>query len=158
MTTGSLVLAALLSAAQAQPAFDVAELAAYRLTAVVFARFQEAAGSIAAATGRDPRYADAPLVTREIALSDDVVAAASELHRRLVSDPAIVGALNAADLTAREFSMFTISLVAAHLAHGFVEAGVLRRVPPGITADNVAFVGAHRAAVSDVLRRLGIHD
>ena len=47
---------------------------------------------------------------------------------------------------------------AARLARGFVTAGVLRRVPPGVAADNVAFVAAHDAEISGVLQALGLED
>ena len=144
--------------AQAPPAFAVGELAAYRLTPPVFARFEEASRLIAEATRDEPRYVVSPLFTREIALSDDVVAAASELQRRLRDDPELVAALARAGLAPREFTLFAINLVAARLVHGFLESGAMRRVPPGVTADNVAFVGARLADVSAVLARLGLTD
>ena len=69
---------------------------------------------------------------------------------------ALDGALVSAQITAREYTKFALALIAARLAHGFVKSGVLRGVPAGVAADNVAFVDANQAAIGDVLKRLGI--
>jgi len=44
------------------------------------------------------------------------------------------------------------------MAHGFIDAGVLRRAPPGAPADNVAFVDTHQSEIAEVLEHLGIRD
>jgi hypothetical protein len=83
---------------------------------------------------------------------------ASALSARLEHHAGLAAALEASRLTPREYSKFAITLVAAHLAHGFLKAGVLQRVPPGAPTINVEFVGMHETEVKDVLAELGIHD
>jgi hypothetical protein len=51
---------------------------------------------------------------------------------------------------------FALAMVAARLAHGFVKTGVIRRVPDGAAAANVAFVEAHEAQITSLLADLGI--
>ena len=51
---------------------------------------------------------------------------------------------------------FALALLGARLAHGFIDAGLLRNVPPGVAADNVQFVTEHHVEVSAVLKKLGI--
>jgi hypothetical protein len=142
--------------AGAQEPIDVRELADYRLTVPAFEQFQRASRLLAAAMRDDPRLAGTPLFTREIAVSGDAPAAAGELESRLEKEPALAGALLAAQLSAREYTKFALALIAAHLARGFLDAGVLRSVPAGVAADNVAFVAAHRAEVAGVLEELGV--
>jgi len=151
-------LAVLLFAAglSAQTEFGVTEIADYRLDADVFARFNRASRLIAAATQADPRFDSAPLLTKEILLSDDVLAAATELEARLRNEPALAGAFFAADLTPHEYTKFVLALAAARLAHGFVKSGVIRRVPPGVHADNVMFVDAHLADIAAVMKAIGV--
>lgn len=138
------------------PSIDSQELAEYRLTRPVFQRFQRATRLMLTATRADPRFAKAPLFTKEIAVSGDAPAMAAVLQQRLEREPALAGALFAADLDAREYTKFALALFAARLAHGFIESGVLRRVPPGPPADNVAFVEAHRTEVLALLKEMGL--
>lgn len=146
----------LAASVQPQQPVDVSELAQYRLTSALFARFTDASRSIAAVTRTDPALEREPLFTREIVLSDDARAAATALEARLLAHPAIVRALGDAKLTAREYTTFALALFAARLAHGFVQAGVLRRVPAGAAAANVAFVDAHVQEITALLAELGI--
>ena len=90
-------------------------------------------------------------------LTGDVLPMAIALEARLRGDAALADALRAANLSSQEYTKFTLALVAARLAHGFVKAGVIRAVPPGVHADNVAFVDAHEADIDAVLRELGVH-
>jgi hypothetical protein len=132
------------------------ELAAYRLTEPVFRQFQDASRRIGEVAATDARFRYAPLLTREIVQLEDASSAATQLMARLDHEPAFVDALRTSGLTAREYAMFALTLVGARLAHGFVESGALRAVPPGVPSDNVAFVGAHLQEVLDVLRALGV--
>jgi hypothetical protein len=142
---------------QSEPALSLgSQIATYRLTAPVFAQFEAASQSIAALTRDDPRYVAAPLFTRQVALLGDIQAVALGLEARLGNDPALAKALVAAKLTPRDYAKFALVLIAARMAHGFVSAGVLRGVPPGVTADNVAFVAAHQAQISTLLDLLGV--
>ena len=147
------LFAAVLSA---QTEFGVTEIADYRLDAEVFARFNRASRLIAAATRADQRFESAPLLTKEILLSDDVLAAATALEARLRNEPAFAGAFFAADLTPHEYTKFVLALAAARLAHGFVKSGVIRRVPAGVHADNVTFVDAHLADIAAVMKEIGV--
>ena len=153
-----IALAVMLFAAvpSAQTEFGVTEIADYRLDADVFARFNRASRLIAAATRADARFDSAPLLTKEILLSDDVLAAATALEERLRNEPALAGAFLAADLTPHEYTKFVLTLAAARLAHGFVKSGVIRRVPPGVHADNVMFVDAHLAEIAVVMKTIGV--
>src|SRR5512132_2198843 len=83
----------------AQAWFGVTEIADYRLDAAVFAQFTRASHLIAAATRADARFDREPLFTKDILLSDDVLAAAIALETRLRGEPALAGAFFAADLT-----------------------------------------------------------
>ena len=140
----------------AQAEFGVTEIADYRRDATVFAQFTRASHLIAAATRADRRFERDPLFTKDILLSGDVLPMAVALEARLRNEPALAGAFLAADFTPHEYTKFVIALAAARLAHGFVESGVLRRVPPGVHADNVMFVGANLAQVDAVLKEIGV--
>lgn len=152
----ALVLCLATSAAAAQPPvprpIDEKELATYRLTADVLARFAHATRLIAAATRDDARFQDDPLFTEDITKTGDAPEMAAALQRRLDSEPALTTALFAADLDPREYAKFALTLFAARLAHGFVKSGVLRRVPEGVAAANVAFIAAHEKEVAALLR------
>jgi hypothetical protein len=143
-------------AALAQARLESRELAAYRLTEPVFRKFQDASRRIGDIAAAEPRFRYAPLFTREIVQSEDASTAAAQLMARLDNEPAFVAALGAADLTAREYTAFALALLGARLAHGFVESGALRAVPPGVPAHNVAFVDANLPEVLAVLRMLGV--
>jgi hypothetical protein len=144
------------AAPAAQNEFGVTEIADYRLRADVFLRFDRASRLIAEVTRADPRFEREPLLTEEVLLSGDVLPMAIGLDARLRAEPALAGALREANLTSHEYTTFTLALVAARLAHGFVKSGALRAVPPGVHADNVAFVEAHLPEVDAVLRELGV--
>jgi hypothetical protein len=103
---------------------------------------------------RDPRFAREPLFTREISVSGDAAEMAATLEHRLDNEPALAAALFAADISAHEYTAFALALFAARLAHGFLKSGAIRRVPPGVAADNVEFVTAHDAEVAALLKLL----
>ena len=155
-----LVIAAIASAdtvaATAQTPIDVSELADYRLTAPAFDRFVFATRRVMAIVGDDPSFTHAPLFTKEVALSGDAVAGASALVARLENHPGLAAALAASKFTPREYSKLAITLIAAHVAHGFVKAGVIRAVPSGAPSVNVEFVKAHESDVAATLASLGI--
>jgi hypothetical protein len=66
--------------------------------------------------------------------------------------------LQSAKLSPREYSKFAIALLAAHMANGFIQAGVLQRVPAGAPTHNVEFVNTHQTEITAVLADLGIRD
>jgi hypothetical protein len=140
----------------AQSPIDIHELADYRLTTEVFNRFVQANRRIVDVVERDSVFIDAPLFTKDIALSGDAVEEAAGLMARLASHAGLAAALNAATLTPREYSKFALTLIAAHLAHGFLKAGVLTSVPPGTPSTNVEFVKTHESDVAAALEYLGI--
>jgi hypothetical protein len=142
--------------AQGPPAFQARELAEYRLTAASFSRVIDAGRLIAAIVAREPRFMDAPLFTREVMLLGDAAEMATAVEARLRGDQALAAALDAAKITPREFTTFTFALFGAHLARGFLQSGALRLVPPGVTADNVAFVNANADAIQGFLDALRI--
>lgn len=141
-----------------QVTFDVYELADYRLTPEVFARFVEASARIADVVEHDASFTDAPLFTKEIALSGDAVAEATGLATRLEHHAALAAALEAAKITPRDYAKFAITLIAAHLAHGFVTSGALKRVPSGAPTINIEFIKTHDTDVTATLATLGIRD
>jgi hypothetical protein len=144
--------------ARGQAPIDVYELADYRLTNEVFERFVQASVRIGEVTREDPSFSNAPLVTKDAALSGDAVAEVATLVARLENHPDLAGALASAKITPREYGKFTIALIAARLAHGFLTAGVLSRVPSGAPTINVEFVKTHESDVAEVLSHLGIRD
>lgn len=139
---------------RAQDAFDASELAAYRLTDPVFRRFAHATRLIGKTLRTDERFRDAPLITRDIWVAGEAVDMATQLRTRLENDASLSAALFAADISAREYAAFAIALFGAHLAHGFVRSGAMRRVPAGVAADNVAFVDARDAEITALLKQL----
>lgn len=132
------------------------ELAEYRLTAGTFEKFLRASQRIAAIVNHSTAFRAAPLFPQEIAQGGDVTIVAMELEARLRHDPGLSSALAAASMSAREYTKFVLTLVAARLADGFLEAGLLKTVPSGAAAENVAFVRAHRVATDAVLVDLGV--
>jgi hypothetical protein len=145
-------------AASAQAQIDVYDLADYRLTPEVFKQFAEANRLIGDIVGRDPAFRYAPLFTKEIALSGDAPTAASGLVARLENHAGLTAALDTAQISAREYAKFMIALVGAHMAHGFLESGVLKRVPEGAPTINVEFVKSREAEVTAALAEIGIRD
>jgi hypothetical protein len=135
---------------------DRRELATYHLTAPVLERFRDASQRIANVVARDVSFRAAPLFSQEVAQGGDVVEGSATLERRLRDHPGLAHALSAAKISARDYTKFALTLVAARLALGFLESGVLKTVPPGAAAGNVAFVRAHRAEVDDLFTELGI--
>jgi hypothetical protein len=142
--------------AAAPPPLTVKELAAYRLTLATFDRFEHASRLIAEAAAADPRLTAQPLFPREVSVLDDVAVVAPALETRLAAEPAVAAALRSAKISARDYTTFALALFAARLAHGFVQSGAMRFVPPGVASDNVAFIKAHDARVAAVLRQLGV--
>ena len=142
--------------APAQDPFHISELAEYRLTVSVFKQFDHASRLIANATREDPRLASDPLFTRDVSVLDDAVAAAAQLEARLKFEPRYVAALRIASISAREYTKFALALFGARLAHGFMQAGVLRGVPAGAAAENVAFIAAHEREVAELLQVMGV--
>ena len=142
----------------AQAPIDVYELADYRLTTEVFERFLRATERISSVTREDSAFTYAPLFTKDVALSGDAVAEVAGLVARLENHPSLAAALSAANITPREYAKFALTLIVAHLAHGFLTSGVLPRVPEGAPTINVAFVKAHDAEVASALAALGIRD
>jgi hypothetical protein len=148
----------LMPPAGAQTPIDVYELSDYRLTPEIFERFVDATDRIVPILRKDPAFTYAPLFTKEVALSGDAIAGAAGLMARLANHPSLSVALTEAGITPREYTKFAITLIAAHLAHGFMKTGVLRQVPPGAPTINVAFVKSHELDVAAVLTQLGIRD
>ena len=144
------------SPAALQILFTVEELAQYRLREPVFQRFGHASRLIAAAISRDPALRANPLFTREVAVLDDAPAAAAALAARLQREPAFAAALEAAHLSAPDYTRFALALFAARMAHGFLASGALRLVPAGVASDNVAFVEAHQAEIAALLELFGL--
>jgi len=144
--------------AHAQAPLDVYDLADYRLTPEVFKQFVQASREIGGITRRDSAFTYAPLFTKEVMLSGDAVEMAAGLVSRLENHVGLTAALQTAMLTSREYSKFAITLVAAHLAHGFIKAGVLQRVPAGAPTHNVEFVDTHQTEITAVLADLGMRD
>jgi hypothetical protein len=143
--------------AQAQQGnLDRRELATYRLTTSVFERFRDASRQIAIVIAQDASFRAAPLFSQTIVQGGDVIEVSATLEGRLRDHPRLFQALSAAPISARDYTKFALTLVAARLALGFLESGVLKTVPAGAATENVAFVRAHRAEVDDLFTELGI--
>jgi hypothetical protein len=142
--------------ARSQPALDSRQLASYQLTLPVFLRFAHATRLMAAEMKTDARFARDPLFNREVAVSGDAGEMATALQSRLDNEPTLAAALFAADISTHEYTTFALALFAARLAHGFLESGAMRKVPPGVPADNVAFVREHLQAIRVALSQLGL--
>jgi hypothetical protein len=153
-----LLLTALLVAGQQadRGTIDRRELAAHRLTTAGFEQFRDASARIAIVIADDASFRAQPLFSEEITQSGDVTDASATLEARLRSHIGLSRALTAAKMSARDYTKCALTLVAARLALGFLDSGVLKTVPPGAAADNVAFVRAHRTAVDEMLKELAI--
>ncbi len=151
-----LCLGVLPAVATSQRPVDQKELAEYRLTEPVFKRFAHAARLIIAASRKEPRLEQAPLFTRQIAVSGDVVEMAALLQARLEQEPAFRDALFAAQIDAREFTTFALALFAARLAQGFVKAGLIYVMPDGVAGGNVAFAEAHQVEIGALFAEIGV--
>jgi len=143
-------------AARSQPAFDARQLANYRLTLPVFLRFAHATRLLAAQMRTDSRFERDPLFSRDVSVAGDAVEMDTTLRTRLDQDATLAAALFAADISAHEYATFALALLGARLAHGFLESGAMRLVPPGVAADNVAFVREHLPAIRAALIQLGL--
>jgi hypothetical protein len=154
--TLGLCLAVLPAFRAAQQPFDQHELAAYRLSEPVYYRFAHATRLIVEASRKDPRLAQAPLFTKQVMVSGDVMEGAATLQTRLEQEPAFRTALFAAEIDAREYTMFALALFAARLAHGFVKAGLIHVMPDTVAGENVAFVDAHQLEIGALFRELGV--
>ena len=154
----AVLIASIVSPAAAQAPIDVYELADYRLTTEVFARFVQASRRVGDITREDSAFTFAPLFTKDLLLSGDAVAGVNGLMARLQNHAALAAALEAAKITPREYAKFSLTVVVAHLAHGFLKSGVLTQVAPGAATANVEFVKTHEADVNATLEALGIHD
>lgn len=135
---------------------DRSELASYRLTTADFEHFRDASARIAIVVADDASFRAQPLFSEEITQSGDVTEASATLEARLRSHAGLSEALAAAKMSARDYTKCALTLVAARLALGFLDSGVLKSVPPGVAADNVAFLRAHRTAVDETLKELTI--
>jgi hypothetical protein len=152
-----LLTALLVSGQQAdRGTLDHRELAAHRLTTAGFEQFRDASARIAIVIADDASFRAQPLFSEEITQSGDVTDASATLEARLRSHTGLSQALTAAKMSARDYTKCALTLVAARLALGFLDSGVLKTVPPGVAADNVAFVRAHRTAVDEMLKELAI--
>ena len=139
-----------------QDSFNISELSEYRLVEPVFAQFARATQLIVTAAADDPRLAGDPLFTRDVAVLDDVVAAASRVEARLKFEPRYTSALRIAGISPHEYTKFALALFAARMAHGFLKSGAIRGVMKGVASDNVSFVAAHEDDVVALLRSLGV--
>jgi hypothetical protein len=139
-----------------QGKLDRRELATYRLTTSFFERFRDASQRIAVVLARDASFRAEPLFSQKIVQGGDVTEVSATLEGRLRDHPGLSHALSAATISARDYTKFALTLVAARLALGFLESGVLKTVPPGAAMANVAFVRGHRAEVDDLFTELGI--
>jgi len=148
--------------AHAQPAaqapVDVTDLADYRLTQPVFDQFVKASRLVADITREDPAFRYAPLFTKDVALTGDAPSETMGIIARLENHTGLSAALKTANITPREYAKFAITLIGAHLAHGFLNSGVLRRVPSGAPTINVEFVRTHQTEVDAVLEVIGVRD
>ena len=152
-----LAAALLVSGQQAdRSTIDRRELAAYRLTTADFEHFRDASGRIAIVIADDAAFRGQPLFSEEITQSGDVTEAGATLEARLRSHSGLSQALTAAKMSARDYTKCALTLVAARLALGFLDSGVLKTVPRGAAADTVAFVRKHRTVVDDLLKELAI--
>lgn len=87
---------------------------------------------------------------------EDLAIAAATLEDRLAGNPALAAALVQENVSPREYARFALALIGARLAQGFLSAGVLKRVPAGVAADNVAFISRRQADVDMLLEELDV--
>jgi hypothetical protein len=135
---------------------DRRELAAYRLTTADFEHFRTASAQIAIVIAHDESFRAEPLFSEEISQSGEVTEVSATLEGRLRNHAGLSDALAAAKMSARDYTKCALTLVAARLALGVLESGVLQTVAAGAASDNVAFVRAHRTAVDETLKALAI--
>lgn len=144
------------NARQAPGSLTAAEIAGHRLTDGELEGFGRASRRLVSASRRDGGGTPAPLFTRDIVMLEDVAVAAATLERRLAGNPALAAELAQENVPPREYVRFALALIGARLAQGFLSAGVLKRVPEGVAADNVAFISRRQADVDALLEELDV--
>jgi hypothetical protein len=78
----------------------------------------------------------------------------TEMEGRIKQFPPLAAALRSAGMTPREYATFTLAMLQASLVVGFKKSGMLKELPPGVSAENVKFVEAHEAELMAIQKAL----
>jgi len=130
--------------ADAAPAESVSA-EGYTLTMAHVEAFLAAQAHIAAAVKADATLDPAMNASREDGL---------QFAARLEATPALRDAIAKAGLSTRDYALTNEALVAAMMAQGAIEAGMLKEVPAGLNPQNVEFVKAHKAELESKMQAL----
>jgi hypothetical protein len=68
-----------------------------------------------------------------------------QLESKIRKSPPMMAGLKAASLSPREYATCMLSMLQSAIAVGMKKAGMLKDLPPGVSAENVKFVEDHEA-------------
>ncbi len=130
---------------------DEETLARYRLTEAAFAKFSQAARNLIAAAKADP----ATFREKE-GDGDETAESIAELAAFYERHPTLKRAINAAGMTTREYTIFTLSMFEAGMAAFLVEqqGGTFDNVPAAVPRDNVLFFQRHQEELKRISAEL----
>jgi len=160
-----------------QPDPDMAELAAYRLTTGTLQKVTVAMQAFSRALESDAKYKAIGAAQQELdALQQKASSTAAderrmqaleqqleqmsremdagdaqnlaEMERKIAAMPHMSEALATAGLSAREYALFTLSMMQSGFAAGLKKTGQLRQLPPGVSMENVQFVIDHEREIA----------
>lgn len=78
----------------------------------------------------------------------------SEMEAGIRKYPAMVAALEREGMAPREYATFWLAFMQAAFAHGFQKSGMLKELPPGVSPENVKFIGDHTAEIEAMQKEL----
>ncbi len=82
----------------------------------------------------------------------------ADMERRIGREPRLAAAITGAGMTAREYSLVTLSFFQAMFTHMMQKSGSLKEMPKDVPVDNVTFVQQHEAELMQIFSELQAHD
>jgi len=156
---------------------DTREVTAYRLTLPKLQQLNQALADFQRQREADPAYRQLQAKKRELAalsekeelteaeeermaqleteiaeaeeaeMSDDEDLSLDEMAQRITANRLLAGALQRANLPAREAATMQLSLVQTLITASMLEAGTIKEIPNGVNAENVRFYQANKPAI-----------
>jgi hypothetical protein len=78
----------------------------------------------------------------------------AEMEARIRRFPPMMRALEREQMTPREYATFWLAFMQAAFVHGFQRSGMLKELPPGVSAENVQFIADHAAEIEAMQKEL----
>jgi hypothetical protein len=161
----------------ARPDPDMAELAAYRLNTATLQKVTVAMQAFQAALEDDPKYKRYMAAQHELealeqkenrseaderrieALEQELekeskdmdggdAGTLGDMERSIARMPYMPDALARAGLTPREYAKFSLAMLQAGMVAGMKKSGMMKEMPPGVSAENVQFMIDHEKEIA----------